>query len=273
MAEQRGQVRVEAGQKRVRTYLGGELVADTKRPMLVWDVPYYPAYYLPIEDVRGDLLVATATVTHSPSRGDVHHFTVKAGGSEAIDAASTFPNSPIEALRSLVRIVWGAMDHWFEEDEEVFVHPRIRTPGIDILPSVREGYASRSTGSPWPRRSSPRLLFEIGLPVRYYLAKTDLRLDLLVPSETVDTLSVQGHDHPLLGQDRRRGAAGRGLELSGAGRRKPEDRRAGVLLQRAGRPLRRRRAPRPPEHALLLTTHETGSAFADSVGTTKGGPT
>jgi hypothetical protein len=65
-----GRVRVEQGAKRVRAYLGGELVADTIRPRLVWEVPYYPAYYVPLADVRTDLLVATATVTHSPSRSD-----------------------------------------------------------------------------------------------------------------------------------------------------------------------------------------------------------
>jgi uncharacterized protein (DUF427 family) len=44
---QRGRVRVEESKKRVRTYLGGELVADTTRPRLVWEVPYYPASCLP----------------------------------------------------------------------------------------------------------------------------------------------------------------------------------------------------------------------------------
>ena len=43
----RGRVRVEQGHKRVRAYLGGELVADTIEPLLVWEIPYYPAYYLP----------------------------------------------------------------------------------------------------------------------------------------------------------------------------------------------------------------------------------
>jgi uncharacterized protein (DUF427 family) len=71
-----GRVRVEQGAKRVRAYLGGELVADTIRPRLVWEVPYYPAYYVPLADVRTDLLVATATVTHSPSRGQAQHFAI-----------------------------------------------------------------------------------------------------------------------------------------------------------------------------------------------------
>jgi hypothetical protein len=67
---------------------GGQVVADTTRRRLVWEVPYYPAYYFPLADVRTDLLVATATVTHSPSRGDAQHFTVKAGGKEAVVAPS-----------------------------------------------------------------------------------------------------------------------------------------------------------------------------------------
>ena len=54
--EQRGRIRVEDGPKRVRAYLGGELVADTTRPKLVWEIPYYPAYYLPLDDVRTELL-------------------------------------------------------------------------------------------------------------------------------------------------------------------------------------------------------------------------
>ncbi len=40
----------------MRAYLGGELVADTTHPLLVWEKPYYPAYYFPLADVRIELL-------------------------------------------------------------------------------------------------------------------------------------------------------------------------------------------------------------------------
>ena len=43
----RGHVRVEHGAKRIRAYLGGSLVADTTRPLLVWEKPAYPAYHFP----------------------------------------------------------------------------------------------------------------------------------------------------------------------------------------------------------------------------------
>ena len=74
----RGRVRVERGAKRVRTYLGGHLVADTTRPLLVWEVPYYPTYYLPAADVMAEL-VPTGDRSHSPSRGDAEHLTVPRG--------------------------------------------------------------------------------------------------------------------------------------------------------------------------------------------------
>ena len=82
----RGRVRVEHGEKRVRAYLGGELVADTTEPLLVWEKPYYPTYYFPAADMRAEL-TADGGVSHSPSRGDAHAFTVRAGGTEAVGAA------------------------------------------------------------------------------------------------------------------------------------------------------------------------------------------
>ncbi len=52
MAEKTRGIRVEQGQKRVRAYLAGELVADTRTPFLVWEWPYYPTYYFPAGDVH-----------------------------------------------------------------------------------------------------------------------------------------------------------------------------------------------------------------------------
>src|ERR671935_28297 len=83
----RGRIRIEQGAKRVRAYLGGEVVADTIHPVLVWEVPYYPAYYFPVDDVRADALEPDGGVQHSPSRGDARTFTVTAGGKRAAGAA------------------------------------------------------------------------------------------------------------------------------------------------------------------------------------------
>src|SRR5262245_43722164 len=120
----RGRVRTEPSAKRIRAYLGGEVVADTIHPVLVWEVPYYPAYYFPVADVRAELLEADGGTEHSPSRGDGRTYTVTAGGKEARHAALRYEDSPIPELRDLIRLDWHAMDAWFEEDQEVFTHPR-----------------------------------------------------------------------------------------------------------------------------------------------------
>lgn len=186
-----GRVRVEQGAKRVRAYLGGQVVADTTQPRLVWEVPYYPAYYFPVQDVRTDLLVASATVTHSPSRGDAQHFTVKAGGKSAEDAALQYVESPMEELRGLIRLDWDAMDGWFEEDEEVFTHPRDPYTRMDILPTSRRVRVELD-GVVLADSTNARVLFETGLPPRWYIPKTDLRMDLLVPTGTATHCPYKG---------------------------------------------------------------------------------
>ena len=190
-SETRGRIRVESGTKRVRAYLGGEVVADTARPLLVWEAPYYPTYYFPLGDVRTELLEADGGSAHSPSRGEGRTFTVRAGGKEAPAGALRYEDSPIEELREAIRLDWHAMDAWFEEDEEVFTHPRDPYTRVDILPSSRH-VRVEVDGVTIAESASPRLLFETGLPARYYLPKTHVRLDLLVPSDTVSHCPYKG---------------------------------------------------------------------------------
>src|SRR5438105_3377592 len=175
-----GRVHVEHGLKRVRAYLGGEVVADTAHPRLVWEVPYYPAYYFPVEDVQTELLAPTSTVTHSPSRGDAHHFTIKAGGKEVEDAALQYMDSPVEELRHLIRLDWDSMDGWFEEDEEVYTHPRDPYTRVDILATSRHVRVELD-GLVLTDSTNARVLFETGLPPRWYIPKVDVRMDLVVP--------------------------------------------------------------------------------------------
>ena len=186
----RGQVKVEPSNKRVRAFLGGDLVFDTTHASLVWEVPYYPAYYIPVEDVVAGL-VASDTTSHSPSRGDAQHYTVKTSRTEAVDAAWRYPDSPLEPIRDLVRFDWKAMDAWFEEDEEVIVHPRDPYTRVDTLASSRH-VRVLVDGEVVADSHRPVLLFETGLPVRYYLPQTDVRADLLTPTDRATQCPYKG---------------------------------------------------------------------------------
>jgi uncharacterized protein (DUF427 family) len=190
MADKAGSVRVEQAHKRVRVYLGGELVADTTRPFLVWELPYFPAYYIPASDVRAEL-VATGKTEHSPSRGDGEVYDIKIGAASADSAALVYPDSPLELLRSLVRLDWDSMSEWFEEDEPVYTHPRDPYTRVDILASSRH-VRVEVDGVTVAESSQPRILFETGLPPRYYIPLTDVRMDLLRPSGTQSHCPYKG---------------------------------------------------------------------------------
>ena len=187
----RGRVRVEQGSKRIRAYLDGEIVADTRRPLLVWEKPYYPTYYFPAADVNTDLLTEDGGVAHSPSRGDGKLLTVRAGKKERVGAALLYEHSPFAELNATIRLEWAAMDAWFEEDEEVFTHPRDPYTRVDILPSSRHVRVVVD-GITVAESARPTLLFETGLPPRYYVPKTDVRMDLLVPTASSSHCPYKG---------------------------------------------------------------------------------
>jgi uncharacterized protein (DUF427 family) len=185
------EIRVQRGAKRVRAYLGGELVVDSIRPLLVWESAHYPTYYFPAEDVRRELLQNDGERAHSPSRGDGDSFTVAAGGKLSHGAAVRYSDDAIEPLRGTVRLQWDAMDSWFEEDEEVFTHARDPHTRVDILASSRHVRVDVD-GLTVAESSCPRLLFETGLVVRYYLPKPHVRMDLMQLSEKVTHCPYKG---------------------------------------------------------------------------------
>ena len=189
-ATSRDRVRLEQGYKRVRAYLAGEVVADSLTPWLVWELPYYPTYYLPRPDVVADL-VDTGRTERSPSRGTGRVHDLKTGSAVAAAAATVYPDSPIVALRDLVRIRWDAMDDWLEEDEVVYTHPRDPYTRVDILASSRHVQVLVD-GIEVASSDQPRILFETGLPPRYYLPLSHVRTDLLRPSSTVSHCPYKG---------------------------------------------------------------------------------
>ncbi len=182
-------IRVERSRKRVRVLLAGELVADTNGALLVWENPYYPVYYIPAADVHAELIPAGTKA--APRFGDGELLTVKVATASAEQAALRYPGCPAELLRDAVRFDWNAMSEWLEEDEPVYTHARSPYTRIDILASSRR-VRVEVDGITVAESASPRILFETGLPPRYYLPLTDVRTDLLRPSQTHTSCPYKG---------------------------------------------------------------------------------
>jgi uncharacterized protein (DUF427 family) len=174
-------IRVEHSRKRVRILLAGELVADTTSPLLVWEVPYYPTYYIPATDVLAKLIPAGADATELLGEAEVLTVEVPSGAT-ADRAARRYPASPARQLNDAVRFDWNAMSEWLEEDEPVYTHARDPHTRVDILASSRH-VRVEIDGVTVADSHAPHILFETGLPPRYYLPLTDLRTDLLRASD------------------------------------------------------------------------------------------
>ncbi len=176
--------------KWIRGTVGGRTVVDSRAVRLVWENPYFPAWYFPIDDIDAEFH-ETDKVIESPTRGVAQCYDLVVGSVRLTDAAWRFTNSDHDELRDLVRIEWSSFDAWFEEEEEVFVHPRSPEARIDALPSSREVRVTLD-GVELAHSNRPTLLFETGLPVRYYLPKSDVRLELLTPNTTESACPYKG---------------------------------------------------------------------------------
>lgn len=185
------EVRTETHYRRVRVMVAGEIVADTLRPLLVWEIPYYPTYYFALEDVAPDVLVEREDNQDRSRLGEVETLDVVVGDDRREAAAYRHSSPAASELEGYVAFRWDEMDHWFEEDDEVFVHARSPYTRVDVLRSSREVRVEVG-GVEVARSNTSAFLYETGLPVRYYLPKTDVRFDLLTESATVTHCPYKG---------------------------------------------------------------------------------
>jgi uncharacterized protein (DUF427 family) len=181
---------VEPVPRRIRAFLGGEQVLDTTRALYVWEWPYYPQYYIPLADVRQDLLEAEGH-TQQTRQGTAELRGLRVGELYRPRAGRVLAESPVEGLSGTVRFDWSAMDAWFEEDEQVFVHPRSPYTRVDALRSNRPVRVELDGVVLADARSSV-MVFETGLPVRYYLSRTDVDFAHLIPTDTVTACPYKG---------------------------------------------------------------------------------
>jgi uncharacterized protein (DUF427 family) len=136
----------------IRGTRGGDTIVDSRRALLVWEPgKKTPVYAFPGEDVR-----------RAP---------------EEMVRGFDDPD-----LAGYVAVAWDALEHWYEEDEEVFVHPRDPFVRVDTLKSSRHVRVERD-GQLLAESDAPILLFETGLPTRYYLREADVDGSLLKSSE------------------------------------------------------------------------------------------
>jgi uncharacterized protein (DUF427 family) len=177
---------IEPAPRRVRGYFDGTLVFDTTRAHYVWEIAYYPQYYIPVGDVRMELLQDESHVQQL-QLGSSRLFSLASSQRTQKSAARLYDSGPVTGS---VRFEWDALD-WFEEDEPIIGHPRNPYVRVDALRSHRH-IRVELDGVVLAETHSPVLLFETGLPTRYYIDRTDVAFAHLETTSTETVCPYKG---------------------------------------------------------------------------------
>jgi uncharacterized protein (DUF427 family) len=185
----RGELRYEPTEKRVRAMLGDHTVADSTSALLLWEPRrILPSYAFPAGEVDAELVPSAAAPAEDAADIELLHgghpfelhstpgeaLDVRAGG-ETRDGAAFRPADP--DLAGYVVLDFHAFDPWYEEDEPIVGHPRDPFHRVDVRRGSRH-VRIELDGQVLAESSRPYLVFETGLPVRFYLPREDVRGEL-----------------------------------------------------------------------------------------------
>lgn len=176
---------------RIRAVVQGETVVDSTRPMLLHETGSLPVYWFRPEDVRLDLLRRSGS--EDSERGRASRWTLELEGRTIPDAAWSIDEPVDDAafLAGHVTLAWGAADEWFCEDEQIFGHARDPYSRIDVYRTTRHVHVSLD-GCTLADTVRAKVLYETGLPPRWYIPPEDVRLGLLEPSSRRSRCAYKG---------------------------------------------------------------------------------
>jgi uncharacterized protein (DUF427 family) len=179
--------------RRVRVKVAGETVADSTGVMLMREGGHLPVYYFPMADIRMELFVPTDQETHCGYKGHASYWTLTVGDRVEENVMWSYRNPYDEMLqiKDYAAFYWNRVDSWWEEDEEIFKHPRDPRHRVDAILSHRPVTVTLG-GDTVAETENAVFVFETNHPVRYYIPRADVRMDLLTPTETKSTCPYKG---------------------------------------------------------------------------------
>lgn len=139
------------------------------------------------------LFERSAHRTACPYKGEASYYSLKGQDGSYRNIMWSYEN-PIPAcppIGGYVSFYWHEVDHWFEEDEEIFVHARDPYRRVDCLPSSRRVQVFLE-GIEIADSVRGVFLFETGQPTRYYLPPEDVRKAFLHPSDSATQCPYKG---------------------------------------------------------------------------------
>jgi uncharacterized protein (DUF427 family) len=191
-----GTSRTEGIDKWVRGRLGGTLVVETRKPLLLWQGGFPPVYAFARDELADGALRPASGTSYDggwffgPHMPVERWYDVVSGDAVVERGAWSLADRPDRVV-----LTWesGRLE-WTEEEEPVALHPRDPHKRVEALRSSR--HVDVLIGDSVVATSDrPVLLLETGLPTRYYLPREDVRLDLLRPTDNVSACPYKGTAH------------------------------------------------------------------------------
>ena len=155
--------------------LNGKYIFDTTKSKLVWEHQYFPHYWIP----RSDFFPAAEFTDGRP----ISHLNVNDRSISAL-VVSQDPSNP--ELVGYVKLEFKALDAWFEEEVQIYYHPKDPYHRVDVLPTARhvqvelDGVVLADT----KHAGGVVSLWETGFPARWYLPRTAISWEYLQPGTT-----------------------------------------------------------------------------------------
>jgi uncharacterized protein (DUF427 family) len=178
----------------VRAQVGDTFVVDSKRALLLRETGNpVSTYVFPAEDVRTDLLRPVADAPERQRLLASEWYDLELGDRRIDKLAWRYDNGPLDGY---IGLDWfgrkqPGVEHWYEEEEEVWVHPRDPHHRVDALPSSRH-VEVHVDGRKLAETTQPVLLYETGLPVRYYIPVEDVDLTQLEATDLLTRCPYKG---------------------------------------------------------------------------------
>lgn len=167
--------------KRVRGVLNSQWIFDTTRAKLVWELPYFPHYWIP-----KDAFLPTVTFREDSAISGIRSSTSKLEVNGKVIDTLLVPDSLNTELVGYVKIEFKDLDAWYEETQPVLYHPKDPFHRVDILPAGRHVKVDigGKTIADTQGEGGVMGLFETKFPARWYLPPTSIKWEYLKESQT-----------------------------------------------------------------------------------------
>jgi len=170
-------MQIEPANRRIRAYFNGAFIVDTEDAKYVYETKRSLQIYVPLVDCK----YLTSSENDSAE--------IKVSNKTSHKKATIFKSGE---LAGLVKIPFDAVDAWYQEDEEIYIHARNPYHRVEVVDSSKHVQVYTTDGTLVADSHTPRILYETGFVPRFYLPKVDCKGEFLQESSTHSACPYKG---------------------------------------------------------------------------------